>query len=482
MLFNSLPFAIFLPIVFAIYWSIAKNVKAQNIFLLAASYFFYGWWDWKILLLLVISTLVFYGLGIAISNAQSQKKKSLFTTLGVIFGITTLIYFKYANFFISSFKELFESIGLQSNLHTFNILVPIGISFYTFRLLSYVIDINRGKYEPTQDIIAFSAYVAFFPSILSGPIDRPNSLIPQLQQKRIFNYALAVDGLRQILWGLFKKMVIADNCATIANQIFDNSANYSGSTLIMGAIFYTFQLYTDFSGYSDMAIGVAKLLGFRLMKNFNYPFFAQNIADFWRRWHISLTSWLTDYVFMPLNVEWRDAGKFGMMLAIIVNFAICGLWHGANWTFVLWGCYHGFLFIPLILTGAMFKKTKIESYKWGLPKLQTLCRMLLVFFLVVIGMILFRAESIAHAWEYISEIFSPSLFTMPGNGLSMTQGTIFIFAFVLIEWFGRENQYAIEKLGIKWKRLFRWFFYSFLVFMIAMFMKTEDIPFIYFQF
>ncbi|GHV69695.1 hypothetical protein FACS1894199_18770 [Bacteroidia bacterium] len=318
MIFNSIEFVIFFVILFALYYFAFKGkTKAQNILLLVASYVFYAWADWRILPLLIISTLVFYGLGIAIFNAKSSKRKSLLSTIGVVFGIAVLGYFKYTNFFISSFKDLFDSIGLQTNLHSFKIIFPIGISFYTFRLLSYVIDINRGKYEPTRDIVAFSTYVAFFPCILSGPIDRPNMLIPQLQNKRTFDHSLAVDGMRQILWGLFKKIVIADNCAIIADEIFTNYGDYSGSTLAVGAIFYSFQMYADFSGYTDMAIGVGKLLGFRLTKNFNYPLFAQNIADFWRRWHISLTSWLTDYVFMPLNVRWRDWGKWGMIPAFL---------------------------------------------------------------------------------------------------------------------------------------------------------------------
>jgi D-alanyl-lipoteichoic acid acyltransferase DltB (MBOAT superfamily) len=481
MLFNSIEFVIFFAIVFVAYYSFFKEkTKTQNVFLLVVSYFFYGYANWKILPLLIVSTFVFYGLGIAIFAAQSQKKKSLLTTLGVIFGIAVLGYFKYTNFFISSFKELFESIGLQTNLHTFNIVVPIGISFYTFRLLSYVIDINRGKYEPTRDIVTFSTYVAFFPCILSGPIDRPNTFIPQLQKNRSLDYALVVDGMRQILWGLFKKMVIADNCALFTNDIFNNPAIYSGSTLILVAFLYTIQMYADFSGYTDMAIGVGKLLGFQVTKNFNYPLFAQNIADFWRRWHISLTSWLTDYVFMPLNIRWRDWGKWGMILAIIVDFAICGLWHGANWTFVLWGCYHGLLFIPLILSGSMFKKTKIETYKWGFPKIQTLGKMLLTFFWVTIGLVLFQADSVIHAWEFFSGIFSESLFSMSEIRTLVPPIIFKISAFLFIEWCGRENQYGIEKTGLTWRKPYRYLLYYALL--IAIMRTKQSSEFIYFQF
>jgi D-alanyl-lipoteichoic acid acyltransferase DltB (MBOAT superfamily) len=350
---------------------------------------------------------------------------------------------------------LFDSIGLQTNLHTFKIIVPIGISFYTFRLLSYVIDINRGKYDPTHDIVAFSTYVAFFPCILSGPIDRPNTLIPQLQTKRVFDYPLATDGCRQILWGLLKKMVIADNCAIVVNEIWNSPAESSGSMLLLGAVLYTFQMYTDFSGYTDMAIGIGKLLGFRLTKNFNYPLFAQNISDYWRRWHISLTSWLTDYLFMPLNVKWRNWGKWGMILAITVNFVIVGLWHGADWTFVVFGLYQALLYIPLILSGAMFKKTKFGT-KWGLPNLKTLGNIIITFTLVTLGNILFRADSMDQAWHYFLGIFSSSLFTVPSipvNDVIGTYGGIialfFIAILLLVEWLNRQKQHGLQIDNIK---------------------------------
>ncbi|GHT39055.1 O-acyltransferase [Bacteroidia bacterium] len=484
MLFNSIEFVVFFVILFALYYFVFKEkTKPQNILLLVASYFFYAWADWRILPLLIISTLVFYGLGIAIFNAVGSRRATTLSTFGVVFGIAVLGYFKYTNFFISSFKDLFDNIGLQTNLHTFNIILPIGISFYTFRLLSYVIDINRGKYEPTRDIVAFSTYVAFFPCILSGPIDRPNTLIPQLQNKRTFDYALAVDGCRQILWGLFKKIVIADNCVVLTNEIFNNSTNYSGSSLVLGAIFYTFQLYADFSGYTDVALGVGKLLGFRLTPNFNYPLFAQNIADYWRRWHISLTSWLTDYVFMPLNVKWRDWGKWGMILSIMTTFLLIGSWHGANWTFVVFGLYQGLLYIPLILSGTMFKKTTIVTYKWGFPKLKTLGNMLLTFALVAFGLILFRIESAAQAVNYISEIFSSSLFTRPTVHVPNGEITLLCIAiFMVMEWLGRENQFAIEKMGATWKKPWRIVLYYAIAIATFLFSAPSAQEFIYFKF
>ena len=486
MLFNSLEFIIFFFLFFVLYNIVLKErTQQQNILLLLASYFFYAWASWKILPLLIISTLVFYGLGLAVFKTDNQKRKNLYALLGILFGAGVLVYFKYMNFFIESIQSLFESMGFQTNEHTFNILVPMGISFYTFRLLSYIIDIQRAKYEPTKDLVAFAAYVAFFPCILSGPIDRPNSFIPQLKRKRTFDSALAVDGLRQILWGAFKKMVVADNIAPIVNQIFDSQDTMPANRLVLGAFLYTFQMYGDFSGYTDMATGISKLFGFRVTKNFNFPLFAQNISDFWRRWHISLTSWLTDYIFMPLNIKWRYWGKWGMILAIIVNFVICGLWHGANWTFVLWGFYHGLLFIPIILMGTMSKKSKITTGRWGLPTPKVFGKMALTFFLVTIGLIIFRSESISQAFSYMARLFSSSLFSLnigeyDAGRIKVLLSFIMILVLLCVEWSGRNEEYALSKLGIKRKWL-RYAFYYLILFFILVYKGSEQ-QFIYFQF
>ena len=478
MLFTSIEFLIFFPLLFFGYYFLSKkNVRVQNIFLLFASYVFYAWADWRFLFLLIASTLVFYYLGLAIF--RTKNKKSLYTTIGVVFGVGMLGYFKYTNFFILSFKDLFESMGLQTNLHTFKIIMPLGISFYTFRLLSYLIDINREKYEPTRDIITFSNYVAFFPCILSGPIDRADVFIPQIQKQRIFNHPLAVDGLRQILWGAFKKMAIADYLSVYFNEVHGSFETHSGSTLLLSAVFYSFIMYADFSGYSDMAIGVAKLLGIKVARNFNYPFFAQNIADFWRRWHISLTSWLTDYVFMPLNVKWRDWGKWGTILAIVIDFILCGLWHGANWTFVLWGFFHGLLFIPLILSNKMLKKEKIQTYSWGFPKMKNFLKMLLTFFLVTIGLILFSANNIGDAFTYMANMFDFSLFTIPYK--FPYSRIAFPILLVIIDWMGRKNEYPLSNLDEKCKWPFRWLIYYVLIFTI-LFLGEGEQQFIYFQF
>ena len=485
MVFNSIEFFCFFLAVFSLYYFVLKEkTKLQNIMLLVASYVFYAWADWKILPLLAATTFCFYILGIAIYEAKTDKRKQQYTVLGVVFGVGTLLYFKYTNFFISSFKDLFESFGLQTNLHTFKILVPVGISFYTFRLLSYIVDIQRGKIGPTRDIVVFATYVAFFPCILAGPIDRPATLIPQLQSKRSFDYTLAVNGMRQILWGLFKKVVIADNCAIFVDNVFGGHyyQMQTSSSLILASILFTFQLYADFSGYSDMAIGIAKVLGFRITKNFNYPFFAQNIADYWRRWHISLTSWLTDYVFMPLNIRWRDRGNWGTITAVIITFILIGMWHGDSWTFALFGLYHGLLYIPLILTGAMFKKNKITTYKWGFPKPKVLLNFIITFALVTAGLVLWRADSTGQAIErYWGIMKVHTIFHIPLDIIRVLKCLIGIVCMLLVEWNDRKNNFGLEKFGTNWKPVLRYSMYNFILLVIFLSIVKEQ-KFIYFQF
>ena len=479
MIINSLTFLLFFVVVFLIYWFPLKNTtRGQNIFLLLASYFFYGYADWKMLPLLIAATLIFYYLGRAIAGAKTEKHGYWLTFVGVALGVGTLLYFKYFNFFIESFASLFNAVGLHANLHTFNIIMPLGISFFTFRLLSYIIDIYRGKGQPTDDIIAFGTYVAFFPCILSGPIDRP-VFIKQLQAKREFDYNQAVDGCRQILWGLFKKVVVADNCAVYVDQAWGDIPNQSGSTLVLAAILYSFQMYADFSGYSDMAIGVGKLLGFKITKNFNYPFFALNVADYWRRWHMSLTSWLTDYVFMPLNIKFRDLGNLGMILAIIINMVVVGMWHGANWTFAVFGLYHGLLFVPLILSGAFFKKAKIQTNKLGLPILKDFGRIVLTFMLVTIGLMIFRAENVPQVWEYITGICDKSIMAIPET-MSLWIPIIMISIMMFIEWMQRDKQYGFEISSLSTPTRYILFI---LLFMEILFFYPQTQPqFIYIQF
>lgn len=481
----SFEFLLFFSVFFVVYYlPLRSDARAQNVWLLAGSYLFYGFASLQLLPLIVIPTLVFYLLGLAFHQIKSESKSSLLSTIGVLLGLGLLIGFKYLNFILDSLERLLDFMHLNASLPNFSLIMPIGISFFTFRLISYLIEIYRGRMEPTKDFIAFASYIAFFPTLLSGPIDRPHTFMPQLDKKRSFDYLLAVDGCRQILWGLFKKLVLADNLAVFTNQAWGNIPGSSASTLLIAAIFYSFQMYTDFSGYSDIAIGTGKLLGFRITENFNYPFFATNVADFWRRWHISLTSWLTDYVFMPLNIRFRDWGKWGIILAIVINMILVGLWHGPNWTFALFGLYHGLLFIPIILSGSFFKRKKQKTTKYGLPAFRDFTRMVGTFILVTIGLVIFRAPNMEEAITYFRGLFSSSLISLPeftdmGRVLSIG---ILLAAFIVLEWFERDKPYPMAQLEFKFKRPVRWALYAFLVFVIGLFMRTVEAPFIYIQF
>lgn len=483
MLFNSIDFAVFLPIVFVLYWFVTnKSLKLQNALIVVASYVFYGWWDWRFLSLIFFSTIVDYSVGVKLKteNKQSRRKVLLWTSILVNLGF--LGFFKYYNFFLDNFISAFTFFGSEVNANSLNIILPVGISFYTFQTMSYTIDVYKRKLEPTSDFIAFSAFVSFFPQLVAGPIERAAHLLPQFYSKRTFDYAKAVDGMRQILWGLFKKVVIADNCAEFANLIFNNSADYSGSTLVLGAIFFTFQIYGDFSGYSDIAIGTSRLFGFDLMQNFNFPYFSRDIAEFWRRWHISLSTWFRDFLYIPLGGS--RGGTWMKIRNTFIIFIVSGFWHGANWTFIVWGALNAIYFLPLLLTNK--NRNNLETVAEGrlLPSLKELFFMLLTFGLTVFAWIFFRANDIAHAVNYISEIFSASVVSLPQfDGLNRAVVVLgLMLLFLIIEWAGRFGEYGIDKLGLQWGRPLRWTFYAFLIFIIGMFMKSEESPFIYFQF
>ena len=477
MLFNSITFLIFFTIFFLIYWFVAnRNVKIQNLILLLGSYVFYSFTDWRFLSFLIGVSALNYLLGFYIEQATKYKRFLMY--IGLLQGIGGLAFFKYFNFFVNSFNDVFQSLNVNLNFQTLNILIPLGISFFTFRTISYVLDVYNENIKATKDWVVFFNYVSFFPSILSGPIDKAVLLVPQLEKKRVFNYNQATNGMRQILWGLFKKVVIADNCSVFVNEIFNNYTDYSGATLLLGAFFFTFQLYADFSGYSDMAIGFSRLLGFNITKNFDFPFFSQNIAEFWRKWHISLTSWLTEYVFTPLSFNFRNLGKLGLIIAIIINFTICGIWHGANWTYVLFGILHGCFFIPLILKGTLNRKKKIAEGK-RYPSIREFINMLSLFTLVTLTFILFRSENIGHAILYISDIFSYSLFLIPE--IPSIKLIFLVIIFIFFEWLGRECEYAIENIFILYERSVRWMIYTIFVVLILYYAGAEQ-PFLYFQF
>lgn len=483
MVINSFSFLFFFVILFLVYYLPMKNnANAQNIWLLVASYLFYGIADWKMLPLLVVSTVVFYWVGLFISQSAG-KRASLLTSLGVIAGVGMLLYFKYLNFFIDSFATLFSSIGIRVNLTTLHIIFPLGISFFTFRLISYVVEVYRGKMEPVRDFVAFAAYIAFFPTLLAGPIDRPNIFIPQLKSPRTFNYDLAVDGTRQILWGIFKKMVIADNMALFVGSVWGDLAGQNATTLILAALIFPLQLYADFSGYSDMAIGVGKLLGIRVAVNFRYPFFARNVAEYWRSWHMSLTSWVTDYVFMPLNVKFRGWGTTGLLLAIIINMVVIGIWHGANWTYAVFGLYHGLLFIPLVLTGSFAKKKKLIANRYGLPTGGDFTKMVGTYLLVAFGLIIFNAPSVGHAGMFIEGLLNFSnMGTITAEGLRMLILSLFFAALMLIvEWKQRDREYALQIDTIFPKKVVRYAIYWVLLIISVLFSGEEQV-FIYMQF
>ena len=478
MLFNSIDFAFFLPIVFILYWFVTnKDLRLQNLLIVTASYVFYGWWDWRFLSLIFFSTIVDYTIGRKLKIEENKIKRKTLLWTSILVNLGFLGFFKYYNFFVDNFITAFSFFGQDIQANSLNIILPVGISFYTFQTLSYTIDVYKRKLEPTNDFIAFSAFVSFFPQLVAGPIERATHLLPQFYSKRTFDYSKAVDGMRQILWGLFKKIVIADNCAEFANQIFNNSADMNGSTLVLGALFFTFQIYGDFSGYSDIAIGTSRLFGFDLMRNFNFPYFSRDIAEFWRRWHISLSTWFRDYLYIPLGGS--RGGTWIKVRNTFVIFIISGFWHGANWTFIVWGALNAIYFLPLLLTNN--NRNNLETVAQGklLPSIKELSLMLLTFGLTVFAWIFFRAENIGHAVNYITEIFSSSLFTIPE--IRPRNTILLIMIFVLVEWFGREGQYAISVIGLKWKRPFRYAMYYAIIIAIFWFGGKEQ-QFIYFQF
>lgn len=477
MLFNSIQFALFLPLVFLLYWFVfdrfirgsKQQLALQNAFVVVASYVFYGWWDWRFLLLIAFTSLCSWGSGLLIRRSKVWMWANVVLNLGI------LAAFKYYDFFVAEFAQLFH---FSTNGLLLKVILPVGISFYTFQALSYSIDVYRGKIEPTKDVIAFFAYISFFPQLVAGPIERATNLLPQFLKKREFKYDTAVDGARQILWGLFKKIVVADNCAVYVDQVFSTYANHSGSTLLLAAVFFTFQIYGDFSGYSDIAIGTAKLFGIKLMRNFNLPYFSRDIAEFWRRWHISLTTWFRDYVYIPLGGSRVSKAKIVRNTFII--FLVSGFWHGANWTFIAWGAYHALLFLPLILTGKNRKFTNQVAEGRILPTWKETGQMLLTFVLVVVGWIIFRADSIGQAWEYVGGICNASLFSAPFLYVG-TKKTLLLMALLLIvEWFTRKKEHALQ-YGAKMPSWLTWTC-SMLMVLIMLEFAGNSQSFIYFQF
>ena len=492
MLFNSIEFLLFLPIVFAAYWILniwterSKILRFQNFLLLAASYVFYGWWDWRFLSLIAFSTVVDYAVGLKIAKANKkelapdapeddrspQARRWLAVSLAVNLGL--LGYFKYANFFIENWIDAWATAGVHMNPWSLKVILPVGISFYTFQTLSYSIDIYQRKLTPTRDFIQFAAFVSFFPQLVAGPIERASALLPQIAKRRHFDYDEGVSGLRLILWGMFKKVVVADTCAIYVNDIFANYTQYSGPTLILGAIFFAFQIYGDFSGYSDIAIGTARLFGIRLMTNFRTPYFSRDIAEFWRRWHISLSTWFRDYLYIPLGGS--RVGKWKAVRNTFVIFLVSGFWHGANWTFIAWGLVHALLFLLLLLTGRNRRNT---GDLHGLPSLRELAGMAWTFTAVTIAWVFFRADNIEHAFLYLQSWGRMPTPEMPIDHVSKTT-LAWIGIAVGVDWLHRNGE--VPALWRKPKvKAVRWLIYGWAIWLC---LKNFSNPaeFIYFQF
>ena len=489
MLFNSLSFTLFLPVVFLLYWFATKqNFKLQNILLLVSSYFFYACWDYRFLFLLMFSTLLDYFTGIKMDTTETKRKRQFWFWLSVIINLGFLGVFKYYNFFAQSFADALSLAGIKTNFWTIQVILPVGISFYTFHGLSYVIDIYNKKIKAERNFIDYAVFVSFFPLLVAGPIERATHLLPQLQRTRTFNLTKAVDGLRQILWGLFKKIVIADSCAQFANMIFNNSESYSGGVLVLGALFFTFQIYCDFSGYSDIALGTARLFGIELLRNFAFPYFSRDIAEFWRRWHISLSTWFRDYLYIPLGGS--KGGTWVKVRNTFIIFIVSGFWHGANWTFIMWGLLNAIYIMPAILFNTNRNNLDIVAQGKIFPTAKELMQMIITFTVTVIAWIFFRAENMSHAFRYLKSmvtgLFMKSNYTATAVFVKDQVGFLLPFLlvfFFIIEWLGREHQYATQTWGFTFPKPVRWAFYYGLVLLIFYFAGSgKEQQFIYFQF
>ena len=479
MLFNSLYFFIFLPIVFLLYWFVfKKNKDTQNFLLLVASFYFYACWDFRFLFLLVFVIILNYITGLGLQASANNKYSKIILYSSVILNIGILAFFKYFNFFIESFNNLLQEVGINQSLHTLAIILPVGISFYTFHGLSYIFDINNKKIQPTKNFIAYSVFVSYFPLLVAGPIERASHFLPQLSVKRKFNYLYATEGLKQILWGLFKKIAVADLCAVYANTIFDQSETAAASTLLLGAFYFTIQIYCDFSGYTDIALGVSKLFGITLLKNFNYPYFSRDIAEFWRRWHISLSSWFRDYLYFPLGGS--RGGMYKTIRNTFIIFLVSGFWHGANWTYIVWGGLNALYIMPSIVMKQNRKNLDVVAMNSKLPSLKEGFNILVTFVLTMFAWIIFRATDLSHAYHYIINIFNKSIFTVPQY--FMPKLWVVIIILFVFEWIGRKKDFALDHFGCSTNRFFRWCFYFIIMILICICYTRSDNQFIYFQF
>ena len=480
MLFNSLEFLIFLPIVFLLYWFVFRGRRWQNLLVVVASYVFYGWWDWRFLLLIALTSLCSFGSGLLLEHYEGQRRKQkAVSAANIVLNLGILGVFKYYNFFIENLNALCGTIGWHLDWATMNIILPVGISFYTFQALSYTIDVYQKKLPATHDIVEFFAYISFFPQLVAGPIERATNLLPQFQRQRHFDYAKAVDGMRQMLWGFLKKMVVADNCATVVNDYYGQYSELPGATLLLLGILFTIQVYCDFSGYSDIAIGCARLFGFNLMRNFNTPFFSRSVPEFWRRWHISLTSWFRDYVFFPLGGS--RCSRWKTIRNVYIVWGISGLWHGANWTFVCWGLIHATLLVAYTLLGINTKYNHEVAYGRYLPSIKETLQMALTFLLFAVSMIIFRAENMTQAVGYLTAMVTNQFFD--ATMLQGKQPLCFALLLLSVEWLQRDKQHALQFTDIKpFKyRFVRWSVYYVILLVIFKYAGSSQ-TFVYFQF
>jgi len=475
LLFNSIEFIIFLPTVFLLYWFVfTKKIRHQNFLILISSYFFYGWWDYRFLALIFLSTVVDYLIGLKIHQSKdNNSKRKMLLWVSILFNIGILGFFKYYNFFVDSWIDLFDSIGYNiKSKWTLNIILPVGISFYTFQTMSYSIDIYRNKLEPTRDFISFATFVSFFPQLVAGPIERATNLLPQILRRRKFDYKQSVQGLRLILWGMFKKVVIADSLAPSVNDIFENYQNLGGGTLWLGALYFSFQIYCDFSGYSDIAIGTSKLFGFELMSNFKFPYFSRNIGEFWRKWHISLSTWFRDYLYIPLGGS--KGHKWASLKNIFIIFLVSGFWHGANWTFIFWGLVHALLFVPSFLFGTNRKFTSIVAeYSWR-ASIKEIYQMGITFFFVLLAWVFFRSDNISNSFEYLSRMFYD--FGLPS--MRYIKYLAYILLLIPIEWIFRQDERLSKKFIKNEIVLFAILFFIVLNYILS----SNNNQFIYFEF
>lgn len=478
MLFNSFDFLLFLPIVFLLYWFVFKSRKIQNLFLVAASYVFYGWWDWRFLFLIAITSICSYASGILLERYEGRRKwQWMVSFANITLNLLILGVFKYYNFFMESFEGLFRSIGYQIDWVTLDVILPVGISFYTFQALSYTIDVYKKKLPATHDIVEFFAYICFFPQLVAGPIERATNLLPQFQHSRTFNYDRAVDGAKQILWGFVKKILIADRCAIIVDFYWNQYQEIPGLTLLILGVLFTFQIYCDFSGYSDIAIGCAKLFGIQLTKNFDNPYFSRSIPEFWRRWHISLMTWFRDYIYIPLGGS--RCSKWKVIRNVFIVWGVSGLWHGADWTFVCWGLFHATLLSFYIILGINSKYKHIVAFGHYLPNIREAMQMIVTFFLVVIGWIIFRSDSMSQAAGFLQSICTNTFFDP--SALYGLKELILCFAFLTIEWWQRDKPFVLLMQGIK-SQFVKWAICIGIAVFSYFYMADSISKFIYFQF